>query len=200
MALIDESNENGVAEALIFMGQFLKRMEEDPEFRAAQEAQVVVGNPISIRPGTPDAATWTQDMIDGAEAKKDVWKRNSLNPSKDPIKECIAAAPYYEARMKEVIDKHLHKAAMEQVKLEDLGAAIEATNSSEYATGISKRKDKIRRKVDKLVTLHTSRKAYVDKTDRSTAANRKKRMNDNLDAMIAIGVAMKTGSASVTVK
>lgn len=193
MALIDETTEQGVAEALIHIGNFMKRMDEDPEFRAAQEAQVVEGNPITIRPGTPDAETWVTDMVEGAEKNAERWKRNSLNPERDPIKAAIENEGYYEAQVKKAIDGKHYGKALAQVTLEDLGAAIEATEASEYAKGIAKRKPKIRKKVDRLVELHKARKSYVDKTDRKTAANRKKRMNDNYDAMIAMGIAMKTG-------
>lgn len=190
-----EAMEPGVADALIHMGQFLKRLDEDPEFAASLEAQRVEGNPITISPGTPDADTWVSDMIDGADKNKERWKRNSLNPKRDPLKAAVEAEPYYEAQVKKAIDGKHYSKGLGQVSLTDLGDAIEATDPSEYANGISKRKGKITKKVVRLVELHKGRKDYVDRTKPDSAANRKKRMNDNYDAMIAMGIAMKTGGS-----
>jgi len=198
MALARESIDQGVADALIHMGEFFQKMEQDPEFRAAQEAQVVEGNPVTISPGTPDATTWTDDMIAGAKAKAAVWKRNTLAPRRDPIKAAIAAEPFYESQTKAAMEEGLYGEGLKRTSLEEWGAAVEATKPEDYSTGIEKRKPKIQKKVGLLVELHKSRKSYVDQVVGDTLAKRKERMDRNFDAMIAMGIAIKKGLTTVT--
>jgi len=198
MAETRETIDQGVADALIHMGEFFQKMATDPEFRAAQEAQVIEGNPVTITPGTPDATTWTNDMIAGAKANAGRWKRNTLTPKRDPIKAAIAAEAFYESQTKAAMEEGLYGEGLKRTSVEEWGAAIEATKEEEYSAGIEKRKPKIQKKVGLLVDLHKSRKSYVDEVVGDTLAKRKERMDRNFDAMIAMGIAIKKGLTTVT--
>jgi len=199
MALARESIDQGVADALIHMGEFFQKMATDPEFAAAQEAQVVEGNPVTVTPGTPDAVTWTDDMIAGAKAKAAVWKRNTLKPKRDPIKAAIASEEFYESQTKAAMEEGLYGEGLKRTNMAEWGEAVEATKPEDYSSGIEKRKPKIFKKVGALVELHKGRKSYVDAVEPDTLAHRKERMDRNFDAMIAMGIAIKKGITSLTV-
>jgi len=199
MPELDPQTQEGVADALIFMGEFLHRKATDPEFAASLEAQVIEGNPITVRPGPPPVEQWVADQISGAEKNKEKWKRNALTPKVNPLDAAIAAEPYYEEQVKKALDGKHYSKGLGQVTLAELGAAIEATDPSDYAKGISKRKPKITKKVSQLRPLHEARAAYVDQVKPDTAEHRKERMNRNYDAMIAVGVAMKTAATTIAV-
>lgn len=200
MASAKGSIEQGVADALIHMGEFFQRMATDPEFAAAQEAQVVEGNPVTISPGTPDAGTWTDDMVAGAKANAARWKRNTLRPKRDPIKAAIDAEPFYESQTKAAMEEGLYGEGLKRTNMEEWGTAVEATTEEDYSKGIEKRKPKILKKVGLLVELHKGRKSFVDEVKPDTLAHRKERMTRNFDAMVAMGIAIKKGLTSLAVK
>jgi hypothetical protein len=151
------------------------------------------GNPITLGPRLPDANTWAEEQIAGAEAKGDKWLRNTTNPRKNFKTEALRpeAQERYKNSMRKVIEEDRHAGGMKLVDEDETMQTIREGGSTPYVEGVRRRKTKIVRRVEE---LHSDRLAlchHLDKMSTATEGDREKKMVENVRGLRAIGKARR---------
>jgi len=171
------------------------RMETDEEFRKELEEGHPSGNPITLGPRLPDAATWAADQVAGASAKADKWLKNTTKPKKNFKEQALAAksvARFHDS-MGKVLTEKRWEGGMANVNESETIAIIEAGGSGVYSSGVSRRKAKIERVVKELHADRLALAASVDGLPVATDADREAKMIANKRGLQAIGKKRRGG-------
>jgi len=171
------------------------RLETDEEFRESLLNPHPSGNPISLGPRLPDAATWAADQVAGASAKADKWLKNTTKPKKNFKEEALKtkSVDRFHDSMSKVLAEKRWEGGMANVDESETIAIIQAGGSAVYSSGVSRRKGKIERVVK---DLHSDRLALCSEVDAmsvATDADREAKMIANVRGLKAIGKKRRGG-------
>lgn len=195
--MTDESGFNvpSIADIGARIAAKMDEIENDEELRTSLEEGAPSGNPITLGPRLPDADTWAEEQIAGAEAKSAKWLQNTTHPRKNFKEEALRpeAQARYKDSMRKVIEEDRHAGGMKLVNESEAMAIIEARGASAYSDGVRDRKAKITRRVKELHPMRLALCAEIDGMDTSTDAAREKKMITNKRGLQAIGKARRGG-------
>lgn len=171
------------------------RMETDEEFLKELTEGHPSGNPISLGPRLPDAATWAADQVAGATAKAEKWLKNTTKPKKNFKEEALKAKSVdrFHDSMSKVLSEKRWEGGMANVDEAEAIKIIEAGGSSPYSSGVTRRKAKIERVVKELHADRLALAATVDSLSVATDADREAKMIANKRGLQAIGKKRRGG-------
>ena len=112
------------------------------------------GNPetperAEIGPRLPETDEWVDDYVTGTAAKAAKWKRRTMRPSKDPIKEGQSekAESKFADKMKKVIDNKSRAKGLGAWTFDEWGDQVAATKPGDYADACKRKSVKLSKKI-----------------------------------------------------
>jgi len=171
------------------------RMDSDEEFLKELTEGRPSGNPISLGPRLPDAATWAADQVAGASAKADKWLKNTTAPKKNFKEEALkekSKARFHDS-MARVLSEKSWEGGMGKVNESETIQIIKDGGSGVYSSGVSRRKAKIERVVKELHADRLALASTIDDMSVATDAEREAKMIANKRGLQAIGKKRRGG-------
>jgi len=150
-------------------------------------------NPSKHNPGRGviSAEDWVDDMLTGAEAKIEKWKKRALDPRYDPIEEAIKAWDKWVDKIKAVIADEIWLKKMKKLTFEDVKAGIEATPAELFFERMKAKKAKILKRIGELQPLVDALSKEIRAMPEATDKEREARMLAARRGMIEIGKKLK---------
>lgn len=145
------------------------------------------GNPITLGPRVPEAADWAGKMADKAEAAAEDWLAKVKTPKKNPIKAAIDAKGKHKAKTMEALEQDRFAKGLAQVDEDEMYATIEAGGAEVFRSGISRRRGKITKKIERLRPKVLALANSIDAMKQDTDAQREARMIAARRGMLKIG-------------
>ncbi len=171
------------------------RMETDEEFRKELEEGPLSGNPMTLGPRLPTADEWTNLQVQGAQNNAEKWLSRTTKPKKNFKEEALkkTSIDRYKDSMNKVISQGRWEGGMDLVDESETMAIITAGGSGIYSSGVSRRKDKIKRRVTELREDRLALCSTVDTMPVATDAEREAKMLANKRGLQAIGAKRRGG-------
>jgi len=140
----------------------------DPEDPPEERAEI---GPRIISP-----EDWVADWEVGAKAKARKWKRRTLRPKKDPIKEGIAAEGKYADKMRRALEEERRAKGLKAWTFEEWGETVVATKPEDYSRGVTRKRYKMRKKIEIQYDLRVYAAKKLDAMPVDTAEQRERKM------------------------
>jgi len=143
----------------------------------------------SIGPRIPDAEDWVAYYKERAVAARDHWKKKTLHPSADPIKEGASddAEAAFKNKMEQVLKDKARQATLKKMKFEDFGRAVELTDPTDYSKAVERKVDKMQKGIDAQHALRLYAVTKLDAMPTATKEQRDKKLLAAKDTNIEIG-------------
>lgn len=146
---------------------------------------IIPGNPVTKKVKSPDR--WAKQQIDNATAAASDWLDGVKNPSRNPIEAALDKKDKWVDRLQSAIKDDKWAKNLKKVSHSEIVAVAEKLGTSVYASGVSAREDKIKKRVAELQPLvqavSDTIQAMPDKTD----AEREKRLISARKLMLEVG-------------
>jgi len=151
-----------------------------------------VGNPITLAPRIPEAATMADKMVQNAQANAQRWLDNVLKPRKDPITGAKNANAKYKARVTEALQEDRWLKGINSIDENEMYETVRALGATHFSTGIAARKGKITKKLEKMRPLVLALTNTLDAMDTATDQQREAKMIAARRGMIEVGKKLRS--------
>ena len=175
----------GVAGFESEFARVLGLIESDPEVRARANL-MAVGNPVNVT-AVPDATTWANEMIAGAQAKADKWVRNASNAVDSMKAEAMTAGTRYATGVQAAVSNKSYDKGVASIDTSEVRQTIQNVGASGYSSGIVARTGKIMAAISKLQPKVAGLKQTINAMPKDTDTQREARLLAARKGMIAIG-------------
>jgi len=129
-----------------------------------------------IGPRIISPADWVADWEVGAKAKARKWKRRTLRPKKDPLKEGIAAEGKFVDKMTRGLEAGRRAKGSKAWTFEEWGETIVATKPEDYSREVTRKRYKMRKKIEIQYDLRVYAAKKLDGMPVDTAEQRERKM------------------------
>ncbi|SRR6266545_1291727 len=189
-ALVDEiSRDPDVARSAIRLGQLFANR---PEVREALHSKEFAPGVRKGNPG-PDPARTAAKLVARAQAATGDYVYGMQNPRRNPQQAAVAAKGKWANNLQEAIANDSYGKAVGRYDLGEAVAIATGDGGQAFAQGITKRQSKIERVHQNLMPQLAAISSRVQQMPQNTSAERRARMNANLDAMLLLGKTRKGG-------
>jgi hypothetical protein len=192
MAIKERLNVLGLPPVVDGLGAFeaefaraLDLVATNPEVRERVNL-MATGNPANVM-AVPDASTWANEMIAGAQAKAGKWATNAA-ASVDAMKaNALTAGKRYETGVQAAIVAKSYDKGVQGIDTNEVRTTIQNVGAAGYSSGITARTAKIMAAIANLQPKVAALKQTINAMPQDTDAQREQRMLAARRGMIAIG-------------
>ena len=167
------------------LARALHLVETDEDVRSKVNL-MAVGNPVSVM-AVPDANTWANEMIAGAQAKADKWVKNASDAADTMKAEALTAGARYATGVQAAIANKSYDKGVQSIDTSQVRQTIQAVGAAGYSSGITARAGKILAAITKLQPKVAALKQTINAMPKDTDAQREARLIAARKGMIAIG-------------
>lgn len=151
------------------------------------------GNPIQIRPAFPDAATFTERLIQGVSANAARYAEGVRRPRANFKERALAAAPAWTNGVQAAITRNAFAAGVSRVNEDEAIETAATLGASSYVPGVTGRRAKIQRIMGEVAPEMAAAVGTVRGMPSNTDAEREARAVGMIRAARAVGMRRRGG-------